>query len=352
MDIKLFLKILQSELWQTPLSLPAISRSDGDELFDFAEDQAVIGLFSNALVHNSIHIGDDNAMRAVASIRLVCRKNEEMNVDFCKCIAFLRRRNLSFLIVKGQTLASLYPNPLHRNPGDVDIFCGLTGFVPIRDAFLCNNDGSQDTSIPVKHQEVTVNGIEYELHRVLAIFGPSRYQRKFDEIMEKAKTEPDTIYIGNATVPVLSPTYNAFYQTVHIYHHIIKEGIGLRQLCDFAIYLHRYHAEIDDEKLHRMLAFFHYNHVFCAIGSILVDYLGLPAAEFHGTISDKDKKWAKKIEADIIRGGNFGKLCHDGKYKRKWKILSHYLKYLPLTPYEISFIIPERLMRPLRGLKS
>jgi hypothetical protein len=161
-------------------------------------------------------------------------------------------------------------------------------------------------------------------------------------------TPRDKITIYGKEVSVLSPTLNVFYTFVHLFQHLRKLGVALRQLCDLAILIERYQEQIDKEKLMETLHFFDYHHAFAAFGSILVDKLGLPEEHFPMPISDKDRKMGKMILDDILTYGNWGRYSRDTKKEKSIKhsiqtastLFSRYFKYFRLSPTEnMAFVI-------------
>lgn len=90
--------------------------------------------------------------------------------------------------------------------------------------------------------------------------------------------------IDNKKIPILSPTLNLAYTFLHLYHHLIELGVGLRQFCDIAILCYtaamaeqnqNKEKSIDKEKLTNILTYLDFLSAFKTIGTILIEELGL-----------------------------------------------------------------------------
>lgn len=342
-----FYKILRSELWQQPLTSITLSPEEAGAFIDEAKKQSVAGLFCNSLVHNDIHIGKEFTLKALAIVNKVSKGNRKRNFDVGKFSSFLKRHEIPFVIVKGQSVAALYPHPELRQSGDIDVFCGQAHFVAARDEIAKKTDLHFDPAIPVKHLAFSIDGSKYELHRILSIFSYPKHQRFFNEKMEAALVNHDEIVINGISIPVLAPTDSVFFQTVHIFYHIIKEGIGLRQLCDLAIFMDKNQERIDFVGLCSDLNKIGLEDFFQAIVQILIAQLGLQIRV--SSFTPHPTKLADKILRDINDGGNFGKALEENYIS---VILRHYLKYLPDAPKEILCIPLEKFSRRWRGVVS
>jgi len=155
-------------------------------------------------------------------------------------------------------------------------------------------------------------------------------------------------------VPTLSPTVNAFYVFVHLYHHFMKEGVGLRQLCDWARLLHVEREKIDRAKLTEILEALGYTKAFCTFGSVLVEWLGLPADDFPFALTDAHKRKAEQVLQVVHSGGNFGK--HDRKHASNawlhslqtgWRSVSHVVRFFSLSLGENLHLIPRLVKESL-----
>jgi hypothetical protein len=164
------------------------------------------------------------------------------------------------------------------------------------------------------------------------------------------------VKIGEENVMTLSPTVNVAYVFLHLFFHLMREGVSLRQFCDWAMVLHHYHGEIDTDKLIIILQDLELFDAFCALGVILVDCLCLPKNEFPFVLDNDDRKWKDKILQDIFRGGNFGKQNHKAttafgyKFETMCLAIRNCFRYYKLAPSEMRMMIPKMAKINLRLL--
>lgn len=354
----MFYSLLKSSLWGTPLKEKTeLSANEMASLFETAQKQSVIGLVSHALVSNNVTLDDRHAMLAMGFLKKIPQNNAKNIVDMVSLSRFMENSGMPMVVVKGQTLAALYPTPELRECGDIDFFCGASNFVKARQLMAEKLGVKFDDGIPVKHLEFKIDGTQYELHRILSIFSRPKSQRRFNEIMEKALLCREKIIINDKPVPILPATENLLFQTVHVFYHIYKEGVGLRQLCDMAIFIHRMQDEIDFQKLSLWLKELHLTKVFEAIVSLLVSRLGLklkdssPLLKRFNIASDEEHlpRLSRWIWEDVEEGGNFGVAV---RKNRKLTIFRHYVRYALAAPTEIFYIPFEKFTRRIRGLED
>ena len=137
-------------------------------------------------------------------------------------------------ILKGQGIAILYPDPLLRQPGDIDIW--LDGS---RQQILdCIRKAIPNPVVCYHHVQYTEHGkVCQEIHFIPSWMNApvhhKRLQRFFKDMAGKQISHP--VVLPNEKHPVCVPTlsFNAIYILVHIFRHLLEEGVGLRQLADY-----------------------------------------------------------------------------------------------------------------------
>lgn len=252
------------------------------------------------------------------------------------------RYRQKYLIVKGQTICCLYPQPELRQPGDIDFL--VSKITNISQIF-------PNAEIPSKLKEKEYgyehNGITYELHTRLIDFGCKKHRILWEDQISKEWLENYCVNIGGVEVCTLSPTLNVVYLFVHLFFHFIREGISMRQLCDWAIVLNHYHNEIDRKQIASLLKSLDMIKAYKAFGVILVDELGLSKDVFPVDLDDNDRKWKYDILNKIFKGGNFGILNHKDKATLGFKFetfkmtASNCIKFYRLAPSELMMMIPK-----------
>jgi len=353
-NIAQFFLILRDALWGgEEVDLQHVVWSD---VMRLAKEQAVFGLVFDVLSTESPKQIDNNILYEWIGIsEQIKRNNEFLNSEVSLFLEFLAENKIQCKVVKGQTVSSCYPKAYLRQSGDVDFW------VPKDKYVACENVIERKLGLVLqrqeseKHVEFRWHGVQYELHSHLAMFHNKKQQRYFDDLVES-----DTglnVKIGDIEMPTLSPTLNALYIFVHLFFHLIHVGVGLRQFCDWMMWLHQYKNDIERRILAEHLAFLGLYRPYCVLGAILVDNLGLPSKEFPFEINEKDRKRSRQVLKDIIALGNFG---HNNERIQKlgflhslhtgWRMCSQSFKYLDLAPKEVLLRVPYTVIWYLKKL--
>lgn len=322
-----------------------ISVKVSESLLDLADKQTVSALIADSIFRNDIKLSQAFLFEMVGLVEQIKHANQQLNDELKQ---FIQLPLKDFVVVKGQTIAALYPNPLLRMPGDID--------------FLVLNYKRDKSVIEKKWQiELPENlidketsfehgGVTYEIHDSLIVFGSTKHNKFWNQLMYRPCSQ---VIVDNVFVPTLEPNVYAAYVFVHLFFHFVREGIGLRQMCDWAAILHYYREGINQYELERILKGIGLFKAYCSFGYILIDMLGL--RDFPFEVKKKDQVWEDKILRDIMRGGNFGKsikqpLEHGWRTKVRTMCftLRNCWRYFWLAPCELALTIPKLIWLNVR----
>ena len=323
----LLFEILRSELWGTELSFSQLSHTEFEELMEMAGEQTVTGLVGDCLIKNNIKLEREDALGLYAKMKAIEKANARVNENLVSFVNFMERKGIDYIIVKGQVAGSFYPNPDARMSGDVDLYFVGENYEKIK-SLVEQRLGKQLSKLSDgKHVEFEVNGVIFELHDKLSRLATRKHQAYWDQMIDNAILEgTDTVMINGKEIKTLSATYNAMYIFVHLFYHMTASGVGLRQLCDWAMILNRTHpnppclgrefdtaesnnkkSSLNREDLGGSLLRLGYFKAYKAMGAFLVEYLGLPEEHFPFVLTEKDRKWVETIKKNILKRGNFGR---------------------------------------------
>ena len=325
------------------------------EVMKLAQEQTVYGLMFDAISQHSVKGQFDKrlVLEAYAKTEKIKRNNALVDNELKGLVRMFDENNVDYLVVKGQTYGRLYPNPEIRMAGDID-FLIYQDYPYVKEVIeqqftVTLPDKMIEGEIGFKH-----GGVPFELHTSLRTYAKKKHQKVWNSMIEKEWQDGYCVEIDGVKVRTLSPTLNAAYVFIHLFFHFIREGVSLRQLCDWAMVLHHYQNEIDRIFLSKLLSDLDLSDAFRAFGTILTDWLGLPDNEFPLPLSDNDRRWQKKILKDIFGGGNFGKLHHQTHNSWKFKMetlqlmIRNTFRYYHLCPSEIGGMMHRQLKANLK----
>lgn len=351
--------LVGNALWNTPINIDGMSLShvQFDDLMHFAHQQTVSGLVVNALINNKVKLERRDVLSMLA-VKEKLRRSNVMLLDavnsFC---SLLSNHEIRFVVVKGQTIAALYPDPYARTPGDVDSYVSPQDFEKAM-AVIKEYWQPSDISFTAlsKHFAFSHEGVEFEMHRRLIDFLSKRnrdyWQWLFDTALDNNLHQ---IVVNHKPIPVFNATLNVLYVFVHLYMHLLILGVGLRQFCDVAILLHGYKDDIDAQMLKAHLDGINCYNAFCAIGAVLVDCIGMPADSFPFTIEPFHRNYMASILNAVFKRGNFGmhnrKIQHAGwlhSIETGFVTINHCLSFYKLSPREIAALVPNQIVQSVK----
>lgn len=321
------------------------------ELLAFAKRQEVVGLYWNGICQQSgstNRLSADDVLDWMSLVERIKQRNKLMNISLANFSDYLTSNDVRFKVFKGQTVAQDYPLPELRTCGDIDFYVPHTDWD--RALNVISRKVKFSTQHSSKHLEFIADGISYEMHMRTASFAKKEHQEYWGRLIDNADDD-NYVCIGKRKIPVFPPTVNAVYLFVHIYHHFLKEGIGLRQLVDWMMFLKRHKNDIERKQIIAILEHLGYMRAYGAFGCILTDYLGLSEDDFPIKLTSEDKKYTKDILSIIVRYGSFGKygrlmtqggLLHS--FETGLRSVHHVSRFFYLSPEENLRLIPHLLM--------
>ena len=239
--------------------------------------------------------------------------NRLLNKRAVEASEYFFKEGFSNCILKGQGVAAYYPNPLLRMSGDVDIW--LSGGHECIHNFARERVGLQGITYHHVHYPL-FDDVEIEVHITPGYLSNpwlnNKLQRYFkDSFSEQASnyvTLPDAV----GSIPRPKVEFDLVFLLLHMYKHLIGQGIGLRQMMDYYYVLQQ---PIDDGvrgrvvarlKEFKVLRFAH------ATMFVMSEVFGL---EEKYLLVGPDEKAGRFLLDEIMQAGNFGK--YDARLERR-----------------------------------
>lgn len=119
--------------------------------------------------------------------------------------------------------------------------------------------------------------------------------------------KPMAITVANQQVMLFNPTFNVFYIFVHLYHHFLQLGVGLRQLCDWVLMMKAHEKEIDWNKLKLYLKDIEALRAWKTFYGLATEHMGLQLQQAPYWMATYSQKDVQCVLEDILTVGNFGR---------------------------------------------
>ena len=295
----LLLGLLSKALFKKPA--PAADEADWNKLLMEARAQAVPILAYEALDKEAVPADVLSLWKQYSGAVLI--NNIRVTRNHAVLNEWMKEAGIPYVSLKGCASAGFYPDPICRSMGDVDFL-------------VYDKDLERAGKILEEHGLLSRGGrhpahIEYfnkrdifELHFGVAGIPEGKAGDVVRGYLEDtiAKAENKTIEYGSVKIP--SVFHHGLVLLIHTCTHLTEKGIGIRHLCDWAVFVNSF----TDEEFRAM-----YESKLKAAGlwkfaqaltQVSVRYLGAdpkPFAEF-----ENSDPITKALIEDIIAGGNFG----------------------------------------------
>ena len=315
-----FLQFCIGSAKEIPYSL---KEADWKELYAIAQKQALVGILFDGiqrLPSSDVGISRELILQWMAQCQMLEKANMRLNDAAIQVSEWFWKKGFRTCILKGQGNALLYPNGLHRTPGDIDIW--VDGGDKRVISFV--RSISPHEKACYHHIEFpSYKGVEVEVHYRPSFLLCFWHNRRLQKYYERVKEEQFLHRVmlgeqGEVAIPTME--FNLIFQLTHIYAHLMNEGIGLRQLLDYYFVL--LHADIKNVvELQRKLKHFGLWKFAGAIMYIMQEVFGMPASRL---IVPPNEKYGRFVLNEVLEAGNFGK--HDARNRFGRSKLGHNLQ--------------------------
>ena len=315
---KHLLALLRSSLWGIPADVEGI---DWPKVLLLARQQTVLNLISDAVSHlpDELRPGEDTLKKLQQYLMRNCQAHALLNRKVAETVSLMRSNDISPVLFKGQGLALNYPDPLLRQCGDIDLYVGKENYRKACEVAVKAYGAGEDNSESIKHMHLDNGGVSVEIHRIAESVPGLVRDRRFQEWTEHhlGHSQRRKVLIGGISVDLPPVNFDAIYIMNHTWHHFVNGGIGIRQVCDWTLYLHRFHSSIDVHELETDLDRLGLRKVWQLFSHIAVNHLGLPENECP-LYDGKHARKAERVLDIIMDEGNFGRYSsHKSKPRPK-----------------------------------
>jgi len=321
---------------------------DWNYIYQLAQEQGVIGLVAAGLEHvKDVKVPQTGVLQFVGQTLHIEQRNKAMNLFVAELVEKMCAAGIYAVLVKGQGVAQCYEKPLWRPSGDVDLLLSEVNYKKAKELLLPHSSSNKNEERYSQHLGMSIGQWYVEIHGSLRTGLSENVDREIDAVQN------DVFYGGNVRswdnngtlVFLPAPTEDVFLVFTHFIKHFYKEGMSLRQLCDWCRLLWTYRESLNYEKLELWINKAGLMKEWKTFYNLASRYLGMPDLDSRLLVHDSrfDKKAEKLME--FILGGYSGNKIKDTLQIAKifpWKAL----RYSPSIFLNVNWMkVRERLFK-------
>ena len=158
-------------------------------------------------------------------------------------------QGIKTLCLKGMAISTLYPVSNHRECGDFDCY--------LYDNYAKGNAIAKALGAKVedgwyKHSEIIYRKVMIENHRFIVAVRNGKKIKQLHNLLDNiARNEPRKAII-DTKIEMPSAMFNALFLSHHSLTHFLSEGIRLRHILDWAMFLEKEQENLDWERFYAL----------------------------------------------------------------------------------------------------
>lgn len=277
------------------------SESQWEKIFRLAERHCILGALAGGIAGLPSEQKPSRQLwlRWLYSVDKIQKNNGKMAARLSDLCGMVSSSPFKCCLLKGLSTALAYPDRSVRQSGDIDLWVDGRR----RDVLAWVKQHCEVGQVVYHHADAKFfDDVEVELH-----FTPSWMFNPFLNCrMQKWFKAQSTVQMGNYSetlgCPVPTPSFSIVYSVIHIFRHVIEQGIGLRQIMDLH-YTLLSSTEEERREACRTLKSFGLGR-FCASLMWVLEEAFATGKEY--LLCTPDSRRGAPLYASILRGGNFG----------------------------------------------
>ena len=248
-----------------------------DALYKLAKDQGVTALVFDKLESLPAEVAPPKQLMLqwfshTLSIGKQMERKYLVAADFAERLA---AANIPVVVLKGFAIAAYYPQPLHRECGDLD--CYMLGKMAEGEA-VAASFGAVVEEANYKHSHIKYKGLTIENHKYFTSFNNTARGKGTEAALKQLIFAQAPARWDNSALLRPNATFNALFLAKHALRHFIDEAICLRHIMDWALFLKAEAANVDWQLLRPHLEASRVLLFAQLLTRISLRHLGLPAS--------------------------------------------------------------------------
>lgn len=302
--------------------VPTMTFAEIQAAYGMARKQSLVGVLYAAMEKGNVRPTDihehqdefeDLLMAWMGEKVKIERRNKKLNKDTVDVMQWLDGKGFECCLLKGQGNAIFYTNPTLRTSGDIDLWVRTKHHNSLEEdsqeiiSFVRENGDPKGRALYHHVHGYEWNNVEVEMHYrpsfMLSFVHNHRLQHFF--LVNADKQFSHAINIEGNQVAYPTDEFNIVYQIEHIYRHLFREGIGLRQIVDYFYLLKHYtqHSSKASVDWNNLFGHLGLRGIAGAIMWILTEKLGMDSSY---AVVKPDNRRGRLVLNEILLSGNFG----------------------------------------------
>lgn len=235
-------------------------------------------------------------------------KNTNNFMEHDELNKLMTKNDIPYCTLKGLASAYYYPDPSLREMGDVDYLVQEADFETAKQAALnagfAIDHGDEPDSIHIafKREPMSI----WEQHRTINGIPNGEVGENIQSEIDRTIKTSEQIALDGVICRIPDAFHHGLIMLLHVASHMTSEGIGLRHLCDWAVFANRLGNDGFDELFEEKLTRFGLWKFAQILTLVSEKYLGIAHMEWAQNPEVTDEHLEAVME-DIMNGGNFGK---------------------------------------------
>lgn len=290
--MKQLFKLLQLGLQITDASsidksvFAVLSKEEWTTIKEMAVKQGVSAIVLdgiNQLPMDCYHLPTEIKLKWIGEVMQIEQRNRQQTSVTNEMVGHWRKNGCRVMVMKGQANGVLYPHPEHRSPGDID--CYLIN--DNKEAYRIGNDiarafGANVDESWYKHSVINYKGETFENHQFFVHTRDGKRGKQLNkELVEQMIDRNDNSRVIPGTEVDMPPVqWNAMFLTYHACAHFISEGLRLKQIVDWAMFLKAHQNDVEWDVFYAFCERNHLRRFADAMTGIAVNYLGINISNY------------------------------------------------------------------------
>lgn len=349
MVANLFLELLQISVGSRKSFSSVPLAEMWDALYDESEKQSVTGYMLAGIerLPKEQRPPHELLLQWIGVGQMIEQQNKLVNERCVNITKLFNDSGFRTCILKGQGNGLMYPNPLLRQSGDIDIW--IDGNKDDIVSFVFSN--YPNAKVTDHHIEFPIyNDVEVEVHYKPSVAVSVRYDKRFRNYWETFKEE-QFLHKGclpNGIGEICFPTiaFNIVFQMAHMMKHFFSEGLGMRHIIDYYYVLRSAHDDgIIAKEYSDTFSQLGMKRFACAVMWVLEEACSMPK---EWMFCDEDDKRGRLLLDEIMASGNFGH--GDTRLAKKMRSKSATLSIIMKNMKMVWLFPEEAIMAPVSNV--